>query len=284
MKGTDMALNAAVTDTKWSPNFSAGRPAGNPNMIVIHHWGVDGQNHQGVVDFLCRANGTSSAHYVASAGRVTQLVHDYDRAWHAGSLGNPRGIGIECRPEMSDGDWATVAGLVAAIRAQWGNLPLKGHRDFMSTDCPGRWYSRLGALDAAARGTSAPSAPAASAGIDEDGSWGPATTGLAQTVLGTPVDRVVSGQPPANRSVILTAAWAGSGWEWVTRRGGSRLIARMQQIMQANGQYGGAIDGWAGPGFARGICLRFNGQPDGKLDRFSRAVRGMQAALNQGRF
>lgn len=155
-----MALNSAVTDAKWSPNFSAGRPAGNPDKIVIHHWGADGQNHQAVVDFLCHPNGTSSAHYVASGGRVTQLVHDFDRAWHAGKLGNPRGIGIECRPEMSDEDFATVAGLIRAIRAEWGDLPLTGHRQFMNTACPGRWFDQLGRLDAAARGGAAP-APAA---------------------------------------------------------------------------------------------------------------------------
>lgn len=142
--------NRAVTDTRWSGNYSGGRPYGDPNQIVIHHWGSDGQSHQGVVDYLCRYDGSSSAHYVASAGRVTQLVSDNDRAWHAGPSGNPRGIGIECRPEMSDGDWETVADLVAAIREEWGDLPVVGHRDHMSTACPGRWYPHLAALSARA--------------------------------------------------------------------------------------------------------------------------------------
>ena len=86
--------NAAVTDVQWSPNYSSGRPYGDVDSITIHHWGVDGQSHQNVVNYLCRDDGDSSAHYVASAGRVTQLVHDYDRAWHAGPGGNPRSIGI----------------------------------------------------------------------------------------------------------------------------------------------------------------------------------------------
>lgn len=170
-----MALNSAVTDTKWSPNFSAGRPAGKPDKIVIHHWGNDGQSHQGVVDYLCRANGNSSAHYVASAGRVTQLVHDYDRAWHAGPSGNPRGIGIECRPEMSAGDIATVKSLIAAIRAEWGPLPIHAHRDYMSTTCPGRWYAILGQLGdgtapatTAASSTSAKPSPTPATGITLD--------------------------------------------------------------------------------------------------------------------
>ena len=196
-----MALNSAVTDSKWSPNYSSGRPAGDPNVIVIHHWGADGQSHQGVVDYLCRANGDSSAHYVASAGRVTQLVHDYDRAWHAGPSGNPRGIGIECRPEMSDGDFATVAGLIRAIRAEWGDLPIRGHRDYMNTACPGRWYAQLANLDAAARGgsvaptptpTPAPSQPLTATDgqlvLDTDGIPGAATYSRFQQVMGTPID------------------------------------------------------------------------------------------------
>ena len=145
---TEIRPNVAVTEVRQSQNFSQGRPAGDPEFIVIHHWGGDGQRHDAVVAWLCRAGGNSSAHYVASGGRVTQLVSDRDRAWHAGAGGNPRGIGVECRPEMSEGDVETVARLVAAIRSEWGNLPLRGHRDYMSTDCPGRWYQRLAALQA----------------------------------------------------------------------------------------------------------------------------------------
>lgn len=145
--------NAAVTDVRQSPNFSQGRPAGSPNVIVIHHWGNTGQRHQFIVDYLCSTtNHGASAHYVASAGRVTQLVSDSDRAWHAGKTGNPRGIGIECRPEMSDGDFDTVAALIAAIRSEWGDLPLRGHQQYMATSCPGKWMAALPRLDARARG------------------------------------------------------------------------------------------------------------------------------------
>ena len=133
-----------------SPNYQKGRPYGSPNCIVIHHWGIDGQSHQAVVNWLCRPNGNSSAHYVASAGLVTCIVDPDDRAWHAGRGGNPRGIGIECRPECSSGDFHTVAELIADLRSVYGHLPLKGHKDFMNTGCPGRWYSRLAELSALA--------------------------------------------------------------------------------------------------------------------------------------
>ena len=208
--------NAAVTDVQWSPNYSSGRPYGDVDSITIHHWGVDGQSHQNVVNYLCRDDGDSSAHYVASAGRVTQLVHDYDRAWHAGPGGNPRSIGIECRPEMTDGDVATVIGLIQAIRAEHGPLPIVGHRDWMSTDCPGRWYSHLSELSDGS-GFGAVSSPAPVVDVNPyTGKWnksdgqgelrctgvfGMATIGRLQQVMGTTIDGVLDedGSPAVER-------------------------------------------------------------------------------------
>lgn len=208
--------NAAVTDVQWSPNYSSGRPYGDVDSITIHHWGVDGQSHQNVVNYLCREDGNSSAHYVASAGRVTQLVHDYDRAWHAGPGGNPRSIGIECRPEMTDGDVATVIGLIQAIRAEHGPLPIVGHRDWMSTDCPGRWYSHLSELSNGS-GFAAAQSPAPVVDVNPyTGKWnksdgqgelrctgvfGIATIGRLQQVMGTTVDGVLDsdGSPAVER-------------------------------------------------------------------------------------
>lgn len=208
--------NSAVTDVQWSPNYSGGRPYGDVDSITIHHWGVDGQSHQNVVNYLCREDGNSSAHYVASAGRVTQLVHDYDRAWHAGPGGNPRSIGIECRPEMTDGDVATVIGLIQAIRAEHGPLPIVGHRDWMSTDCPGRWYSHLAELSNGSGFTAAQS-PAPVKDVNPyTGKWnksdgqgelrctgvfGMATIGRLQQVMGTTIDGVLDedGSPAIER-------------------------------------------------------------------------------------
>lgn len=208
--------NAAVTDVQWSPNYSSGRPFGDVDSITIHHWGIDGQSHQNVVNYLCRDDGDSSAHYVASAGRVTQLVHDYDRAWHAGPGGNPRSIGIECRPEMTDGDVATVIGLIQAIRAEHGPLPIVGHRDWMSTDCPGRWYSHLSELSNGS-GFGAVSSPAPVVDVNPyTGKWnksdgqgelrctgvfGMATIGRLQQVMGTTIDGVLDedGSPAVER-------------------------------------------------------------------------------------
>lgn len=130
-----------------SPNYNSGRQGHKVKYIVIHHWGADGQSFQGVVSWLCRANGSSSAHYVVEAGKVACIVSPEDTAWHAGNWNyNLESIGIECRPEMSDGDFATTAELVANIWKDYGKLPIIGHRDIVATACPGRYYKRLGEL------------------------------------------------------------------------------------------------------------------------------------------
>lgn len=130
-----------------SPNFTRGREGNRPQYIVIHHWGADGASFWGVVNWLCRRGGNSSAHYVVEAGRVACIVDPDDTAWHASSWWyNLRSIGIECRPEMSDGDFATVAELIREIWKTYGKLPLIGHKDIVATGCPGRYYPRLAEL------------------------------------------------------------------------------------------------------------------------------------------
>ena len=45
-------------------DYTRGRP-GRPSHIVIHHWGVDGQTHDGVVAWFRNGNSRkTSAHYV----------------------------------------------------------------------------------------------------------------------------------------------------------------------------------------------------------------------------
>ena len=122
--------------------------------ITIHHWGIRGQSFFGVVKFLCRKGGNTSAHYVAEAGRVACIVAPKNAAWHAGNAkGNATTVGIECRPEATNADYATVAQLVADLRKAYGNLPLIPHRAWKSTSCPGVWD--LARLDREARAAAA---------------------------------------------------------------------------------------------------------------------------------
>jgi len=109
------------------------------DSIVIHHWGLTGQTHDGVVNFFCSTGpGETSAHFVVSAGRINCIVSPVDAAWHCPGK-NATTIGIECRPEATDADYATVAELVRYLRDQYGPLPLSKHRDWYATACPGVW-------------------------------------------------------------------------------------------------------------------------------------------------
>ena len=176
-----------------SPNQNARNS--KVKSITIHHWGARGQKFDNVVNWLCQKRAGTSAHYVVEAGKVACIVDPDRRAWHAGnSRGNHESIGIECRPEATEGDYATVAALVADLRAVYGNIPLKRHRDWTSTACPGVWD--IGKIDRLARGVK-PSVPAASKGgasapapkpvasgkLVEDGRWGTATTSALQRLL-----------------------------------------------------------------------------------------------------
>lgn len=139
-----------------APAFtSADRGAADIDMIVIHHWD-DVRNRPtfgGTVNWLTRSNASTSAHYVAEAGKVACLVAPADIAWHAGHWAtNQRSVGIECNPRASAGDYETVAQLIRELRATYGDMPLRPHKAFKSTSCPGRWD--LARLDALARGAS----------------------------------------------------------------------------------------------------------------------------------
>lgn len=152
-----------------SPNqtYDAARAA--PTGIVIHHWGDDGQSHDGVVAHLVNRAGGTSAHYVVSAGRVTCLVDPLDTAWHAGVWPvNYQTVGIECRPEMTPEDVQTVVEVIAYLQSRFGALPLSGHKDYYATACPGRWYPMLGELSARASTVSAVEVVTPSTNFEEE--------------------------------------------------------------------------------------------------------------------
>ena len=134
-----------------SPRSKYGYPA-KPTGITIHYWGSKGQKRENVVNWLRGAAGgtsnrNSSAHYVLTAGYVTQLVDDTRAAWHAGhNRGNGSTIGIECRPEMTPGDWDTLVQLCTDLEEKHGSLRYFKHKDWKPTSCPGAYSSRIGEL------------------------------------------------------------------------------------------------------------------------------------------
>ncbi|WGH21370.1 endolysin [Arthrobacter phage Emotion] len=159
---------AVKYETKYnSPNYTPASSvpavygmARKVEFITIHHWGATGQSHSGVVNYLCRKGGNTSAHYVISGNLATCIVDPDHAAWHAGSAkGNARSIGLELRPEASAADYAGAAEVIADLRAVYGNVPLVPHRHWFATACPGKWD--LAKLDKMAKAvTAARKAPA----------------------------------------------------------------------------------------------------------------------------
>ena len=113
--------------------------------ITIHWWGDPNQNpsFEGVVSWLCRANGSSSAHTVATGTgkRAAWIVNSPDAAWHSGNArGNATSIGIECDPRARAEDYDVVAELIADIWIAYGvRFPLVPHKSWSQTACPGNY-------------------------------------------------------------------------------------------------------------------------------------------------
>jgi hypothetical protein len=164
-----MNIDESLTAKGFTPAAYVPQVYGRPRTIesiTIHWWGAYGQTHEGVVNFFVNGPGQTSAHFVASEGKVHCLVSPLDAAWHAGNpVGNATSIGIECRPEGTDGDYQTISELIRWLREQYGDLPLIPHRDWQSTACPGTYD--LARLDAMARSLPA-AAPATAPAPKED--------------------------------------------------------------------------------------------------------------------
>ena len=275
---------------KSSPNYSSRARYGYGSKvtgITIHHWGSTGQSHDGVVAYLTRPRGNTSAHYVVSDGRVTQLVDDGLAAWHAGSnKGNGTTIGIECRPEMSDGDFDTLVELCIELERVHGSLQYYRHSDWKATACPGKYASRIGELidrvnaGKGGKPTAKPKPkpkPKRGGKLDVDGKWGSGTTRRLQEVLGTPVDGRVSAQP-----VAFKAANPGllSGWEWTGSPRSSNVIEALQAKL---GVPKSKRDGRIGPDTIRRLQQKLGTPVDGRVSNPSMMVEKLQANLNAGK-
>lgn len=277
----------------FTPEGAVQKVFGQPRVITsitVHHWGKYGQRFMPVVDFLCRHGGKSSAHYVSEAGRVACIVAPRDAAWHSGSnRGNATSIGLELRPEATDGDYATAAELIRELRAVFGDLPLVKHSSWKATACPGKWdLARLDALARSAGSGGAAAKPAAPptptapvparttnpAGrplLALDGFLGSATIRELQHRFGTTVDGIISTGPD-----------------------GSQLVAALQRYLVSKGHELGAVDGLGlYPNTVRRTIRtrtqealqRYLGTTaDGVLDAPSAAIEALQRRLNAGDF
>lgn len=145
---------AKYSSPNYGRDYTGQTDTNSPQYIVIHHWGADSYTWEGTIATLCNGNrgdARVSAHLVVEDSRVACLVDYGNSAWHTGDAWyNSHSIGIECRPLCTAGDIATLEEVIADLYRTYGVLPLIGHKDIRPTACPGRYYSRLAEIQAAA--------------------------------------------------------------------------------------------------------------------------------------
>lgn len=107
--------------------------------VTYHWWGDPAQQPQfsGVINWLCRANGNSSAHTVGEGGRVAWIIDAINAAWHAGhARGNATTVGYECNPRLWDSDYETMGEFHYDMEKAYGKrLPIYVHKDWLATQC-----------------------------------------------------------------------------------------------------------------------------------------------------
>ena len=129
--------------------FTRGRSRPIDRLVIHHNAGV--RNSSEYIRDLWNNEREASAHYQVEAnGRIGQLVHDRDTAWHAANADiNARSIGIEHanisgppRWQISDATIEEGAHLVAALcryyklgRPEWGRN-IFPHSAYAQTSCP----------------------------------------------------------------------------------------------------------------------------------------------------
>lgn len=128
-----------------SPNFGTRADEGRPDMIVLHYTGMP--DHEQALAWLCNPESQVSSHYfVHEDGRISQLVPERERAWHAGKSAwggesdiNSGSIGIEIAnaghpgglPPFPDAQLEAVGRLCLDCGSRWGIAPERvlGHSD-----------------------------------------------------------------------------------------------------------------------------------------------------------
>jgi N-acetylmuramoyl-L-alanine amidase len=126
-----------VDEVRTSPNVEPRRNGLSPSILLLHYTGLESMAK--AIDWLCLEGSGVSCHYgVDEDGRITQMVSEDLRAWHAGesvwegeSDINSASIGIEIHnpghaftyPDFPDAQMRAVARLSLDIIARHGIRP-----------------------------------------------------------------------------------------------------------------------------------------------------------------
>ncbi len=133
----DVADSKCVDLIRSSANFEPRRLGVRPDILLLHYTGM--KSAARAIDWLCRPESRVSSHYVIDEqGRVTQLVAEGARAWHAG-VANWRGetdinslsIGIEIHnpghddgyPDFPEAQMVRLEALCRDIVQRWQIAP-----------------------------------------------------------------------------------------------------------------------------------------------------------------
>lgn len=145
---------AVQIDQRSSPNCGTRRNGLIPRYVVLHYTAMP--TAEAAIERLCDPAADVSAHYViCKSGRVTQLVGEGLRAWHAGAGEwqgltdlNSRSIGIELDNDgqgpFTEPLMQSLEALLARLLAAWDIPPenVIGHSDMApGRKCdPGPWF------------------------------------------------------------------------------------------------------------------------------------------------
>ena len=110
-------------------------------------------------------------------------------------------------------------------------------------------------------------------GLVVDGIFGVNTIKRLQSVLGTPVDGLISSQYSGNMKYVPAA---GSGWLWSVNPVGSQAVAALQRKLRVED------DGIIGPTTIKALQRYLGVEADGYCGSIT--VRALQARLNAGTF
>jgi N-acetylmuramoyl-L-alanine amidase len=121
--------SCVVADVVPSPNYGERKDGRRPDMILLHYTGMRDAN-EALDRLTSRASEVSSHYFVFEDGRISQLVEENRRAWHAGASSwagetdiNSSSIGIEIAnpghefgyPDFSARQIAAVTALCRSI-------------------------------------------------------------------------------------------------------------------------------------------------------------------------
>jgi N-acetylmuramoyl-L-alanine amidase len=142
---TPQADSPLVTLFCPSPNFEPRKGGRTPDLLLLHYTGM--KSAEAALDWLTDADSKVSCHYlVDEAGRITQMVPEEMRAWHAGAAHwagesdiNSCSIGVEVHnpghefgyPDFPDAQMESVEALCSDIIAR-NSIP--SHRVLAHSD------------------------------------------------------------------------------------------------------------------------------------------------------